>query len=149
MGSVDIDEAQKFRCQLMSLHRRLRRQHPDERPLNDLLVLGAVDRLGEFAAPKAIAVDLLMQHTNVATHLGRLERDGLVSRHTDPGDRRRSRVQLTDVGREVLAQDREIRDMWLVEIITATLADEEVSVLMRSGQLMEKIAAAGYDHNDS
>mgnify|MGYP002759754091 FL=1 len=142
-----MDDAQKFRCQLMSLHRRLRRQHPQERPLNDLLVLGAIDRLGASAAPKAIAADLHMQRTNVATYLGRLERDGLVSRHIDPDDHRRSRIQLTDAGQKVLMQDRGLRDSWLVHTAAAILTEEEIAVLTQSGTLMEKLATASDDHD--
>jgi DNA-binding MarR family transcriptional regulator len=58
----------------------------------------------------------------------RLERQGLVERNRDPGDRRLVWVNITDAGRRLLADRRRARAAELAEVL-ATLPPEEEAAL--------------------
>lgn len=53
---------------------------------------------------QALADRLLVTKGNVCGLIDRLERDGLAARHTDPDDRRRHRLCLTDRGRRAFEE---------------------------------------------
>lgn len=61
------------------------------------LALGSVE-------PSQLATILGVARPTVTSNLDRLERDGLLARHTDPENRRRVRVTLTDKGRDAVKQ---------------------------------------------
>src|SRR5436190_11066829 len=58
--------------------------------------------------------------SDIVTHL---EEDGLVERQDDPGDRRRRLVWLSPAGRELLASDRNVLSVELLERAFAKLPD--------------------------
>jgi DNA-binding MarR family transcriptional regulator len=69
-------------------------------------------RVTELAAAEAVA------QPTMTTLVGRLERQGLVERHRDPGDARAVLVALTDRGRAALARQGSER----VAVLSARLA---------------------------
>ena len=71
----------------------------------------------------------------VSIALGKMEKDGLICRKTDPGDSRKTRVYLTEKG---MALDRAMREMLNEneERLTAHLDPEEKAELRR---LLEKL----------
>src|SRR5438309_2234295 len=79
-------------------------------------------RITELAAGEAIA------QPTVTTLVGRLERDGLVRRATDPADARAVLVHLTEAGRERLAHRRAARAAVLDQRLTA-LTDDDRALL--------------------
>ncbi|MGW6412690.1 MarR family winged helix-turn-helix transcriptional regulator [Streptomyces vinaceus] len=143
---MDVDEASVFRLGLMALYRRLREEHAGEVPLNEILVLGAVDRHGAPIGPSAVADDLGMARSNVASLLRRLEAKGLVKLAPDPSDGRRSVIFLTPAGRTLLARDRAERESWLVKAVRAELNPQEAEQLMAASALMQRLA--DYREND-
>jgi DNA-binding MarR family transcriptional regulator len=89
-------------------------------------------RITELAATEAVA-----QPTMTAT-VDRLERDGLVTRTTDPGDARAVLVALTDGGRARLERMREARAGALERRLDA-LDPEERAVLAAALPVLDKL----------
>jgi DNA-binding MarR family transcriptional regulator len=78
-----------------------------ERPAYVLLSRIAVD--GPFR-PSALAADVSLDLSTVSRQVAALEHAGLVRRLPDPSDRRASLVEVTELGRDVFAENR---DRWL------------------------------------
>lgn len=129
-----------FRLSLMALYRRLREEHMGEVPLNEILVLGAVDRHGASAGPSAVADDLGMARSNVASLLRRLEAKALIELASDSSDGRRSVILLTPAGRALLERDRAERESWLVKAVRAELNPQEAKQLMAASALIQRLA---------
>lgn len=79
-------------------------------------------RLTSLAADEGVAQPSMTQLVQ------RLERQGLVERNRDPGDRRLVLVGITDAGRRLLADRRRSRATELAELL-ATLPPEEEAAL--------------------
>jgi len=93
---------------LDQLARRMRlRGESALRPLGlrprHLVTLSVLQEQGEVTQ-QALAASLQLDSTNVVGVLNELESDGLVTRRRDANDRRRHIVELTEAGRERLAQ---------------------------------------------
>jgi len=78
-----------------------------ERPAYVLLSRIAVD--GPFRL-SALATDVSLDLSTVSRQVAALENAGLVRRLPDPSDKRASLVEVTELGREVFAENR---DRWL------------------------------------
>jgi DNA-binding MarR family transcriptional regulator len=72
------------------------------------LALAGPLTVGEAAAHMRRAQSVMSE---IVTHL---ERDGLLERENDPGDRRRTLIWLTPGGHEALRLDREVLDVGLL-----------------------------------
>lgn len=75
----------------------------------------------EGATQTQLAERLAVEQPTMANTLKRMERDGLIVRVPDPGDRRQARVHLTPRGRE------------LEEVLTASARDTNAAALMGLG----------------
>ncbi len=69
--------------------------------------------------PGDLAAHLMVAPSVASRAVAALEADGLVQRHPDPDDARASRVGITDLGRERLAEHRR----YLLERVVAALPD--------------------------
>jgi DNA-binding MarR family transcriptional regulator len=76
-----------------------------------------------------------------------LERDGLVARDDDPGDRRVVHLRATAAGRRVLEAGRRRRIAALVHQLAALPATER-ELLDRAAAVLERIARAPADPDD-
>ena len=97
--------AELFRAVYLTFHRRdqPRSELPGaSRAVLEHLALAGPLTIGETAAHMRRAQSVISE---IVTHL---ERDGLLERQNDPGDRRRRLIWLTPGGREVLRRDREV-----------------------------------------
>ena len=137
---MDIDDANTFRQQMMALHRRMRLEHVGGISLNEVLILGAIDRLGSPATPGDVADDLHMARPNLAPLLRKLEGGGLIARTPDPVDGRRSVLALSPDGRRLLDRDRVERESWLIRAVENVLTPAEAAVLRDAGALMLRVA---------
>jgi DNA-binding MarR family transcriptional regulator len=100
--------AELFRAVYLTFHRR-------DQPRSELsgatravlehLALAGPLTIGEAAAHMRRAQSVISE---IVTHL---ERDGLVERESDPGDRRRTLIWLTPDGHAALRRDREVLDV--------------------------------------
>ncbi|BDZ49206.1 hypothetical protein GCM10025867_14470 [Frondihabitans sucicola] len=68
-----------------------------------------------------------------------LEEDGLVEKRADPGDARRSLVDLTDAGRESRAGARDRRTGILAARFDARLKPDELAVIDRALRLIDSV----------
>ncbi len=87
-----------------------------------------LDRAGATLLFKLAAKDGPLRVTDLAEMLGvdtptvtrkvqQLERDGMVERQSDPGDRRASRIRLTPAGRRTIERVRRARRAWLDRLL--------------------------------
>ena len=119
--------------------RLIRRLRTENRfPLTQAAVLGRLDRdgpqcIGELAARESVRPQSMSQT------LAELEVERLISRGPDATDGRRTRIELTQQGREALAQERAKREGWLAEAI-AQFTPEERETLAEAVNLLSRLS---------
>ena len=116
------------------------------RPLDvaKIFACDAVADLAELGSPvsvKDVALALDLEHSTVSRLLGELEEDGLIIRGVDPGDRRRTTIGLTELGRAVVA-DATTMSRFFTRILLAEWTRDEVDELAR---VMTRLAATIHD----
>ncbi len=137
-GSLDAAHlASDLRVVLGHLTRRLRAEHRFS--LSHGAVLGRLDREGPQSVSDLAAAERVRPQSMAQT-VSDLQTGGLVSRQPDPGDGRRSLVELTLEGRAVLAADRRQRDGWLAGAITEGFSAEERQTLSEAASLLRRLA---------
>src|ERR1700755_2511123 len=99
--------ASELRVVLGQLMRRLRAEH--RFPLQHGAVLGRLDRQGPLSTVELASAERVRPQSMGQT-LAELEAQGLVSRRPDEADGRRTLLELTDAGRQTLAEDRQRRE---------------------------------------
>lgn len=129
--------ASELRLVLGCLLRRLRAEHRFS--LSQGAVLGRLDRegtrsIGDLAAAERVRPQSMTQI------ISDLEADGLIARRPDPGDGRRTLVDLTEQGRATLEADRRQREGWLARAIADDLTPREQQVLSEAIELMRRLA---------
>ncbi len=129
--------ASDLRVVLGRLLRRLRAEH--RFPLSQGAVLGRLDR-GGTSSIGGLALAERVRPQSMAQTVADLEAARLVARRPDPGDRRRTLIELTELGREALSDDRLNREGWLASAIAADLSAEERRVLARAVGLLGRLA---------
>jgi DNA-binding MarR family transcriptional regulator len=97
------------------------------------LATAGPQRVTELAAYESIA------QPSATTLVGRLERQGLVTRAPDPDDRRAVRVSITRAGETLLAERREARAGALARRLAA-LSEDERATLAAAAPLLERLA---------
>ncbi|KVN14852.1 MULTISPECIES: MarR family transcriptional regulator [unclassified Burkholderia] len=139
--ALHLQQASRLRGQVNALTRRLRREaQADPVQFSQLVVLGAIDRLGGEPTPSELASAERMRSSNLAALLRELESGGLIRRHADPADGRKSRVSLSASGKQMLYGNRAKREEWLVRAMHACLCADEREVLAAAGPLLERLA---------
>ena len=113
----------------------LRREHGTTLPRFD--VMAALWRRRDGVTMSELSRMLLVSNGNATAVVDRLERDGLVQRESEDGDRRRIRVRLTPVGLtafEAMAEGHEAE----VDAIFANLSETDLEtmrdIVMRAGR---------------
>ena len=125
----------------MRLARRLRLERDsDDLTLNQLAVLGTLDRSGPLSVGELAGVEKVKPPSMTRT-VACLEEAGLVTRRPHDTDGRQVVVELTAEARDVLAADRRRRDAWLAQRLDA-LDPDELELLRRVAPLLERIAAS-------
>jgi DNA-binding MarR family transcriptional regulator len=129
--------ASELRVVLSQLVRRLRVEN--RFPLSHGAVLGRIDRDGPQSISDLACAERIRPQSMAQT-VAELESDGLLRRHPDPADRRRSLIDLTEHGRVALTDDRQRRDGWLARTLTEELSGEEQAVLTQAVELLRRLA---------
>jgi DNA-binding MarR family transcriptional regulator len=101
-------------------------------------VLGRLDREGPQSTVELAAAERVRPQSMGQT-LAELESQGLISRHPDTKDRRRTQIALTDRGRHVLAEDRARREGWLAEAIAEDFSPAEQRALEQAIPLLARL----------
>ena len=102
-------------------------------------VLGEVSRSG-VTTPAELASRMHVRVQSLTDGINELESSGLVSRRTDPDDRRRQLIEVTADGSTLLTADRADRDAWLDAAMRDTLTDLEFDLLMLVAPVLRKLA---------
>ncbi|MFM6966285.1 MAG: MarR family winged helix-turn-helix transcriptional regulator [Rhodoluna sp.] len=85
---------------------------------------------GDSVSVKDVASELDLEHSTVSRLLGEMEDDGLVARGSDPSDRRRTTVALTDLGRAVVV-DATTMTRFFMRLMLSDWPVEDVESLTR------------------
>ncbi|CAJ1584955.1 MarR family transcriptional regulator [[Mycobacterium] wendilense] len=140
--STDATEATELRESVMALARQMRRhRRAGGLTLSQIEVLGEISR-STVITPAALGARLQVRAQSLTDTINDLESAGLVSRRPDPHDRRRQLLELTELGRRFLADDRAQRDRWLHGVMSEHLSDLETSLLMLVSPILRKLADA-------
>jgi DNA-binding MarR family transcriptional regulator len=139
--SEAADLAASLRIAVMRLSRRIRVERSgDDLTFNQLSVLGTLSRYG------ALPVGELAAHENVkppsmTRTVACLEELGLITREPSPTDGRQVVVALTDHARRVIDADRQRRDAWLAQQLSA-LDPAAIDTLRAVAPILEGLAAS-------
>jgi DNA-binding MarR family transcriptional regulator len=124
--------AELFRAIYLTFHRRDRPRSElpgASRAVLEHLALAGPLTIGEAAGHMRRAQSVISEIVN------HLERDGLLERENDPGDRRRTLIWLTPGGHEALRRDRDVLDVGLLSRAMARLPSgqaDELTAAMRA-----------------
>jgi DNA-binding MarR family transcriptional regulator len=129
--------ASELRVVLGQLVRRLRVEH--NFAVSHATVLGRLDREGPRTT-SALAAAERVRPQSMAQTIGELAAAGLVGRRPDPLDGRQILIELTDLGRQALTDERRRRDGWLAQAIATELTAEEREILARAVPLLGRLS---------
>jgi DNA-binding MarR family transcriptional regulator len=128
----------QLRLAVMRLSRRLRQQSVGDITQSQLSALSTVEHTGPVPLGELADIERVAPPSMTRIAVG-LEERGLVERTVDAADRRVARVEITDAGRELLAETRTRRDAFLATRLAA-LSAEEQDTLIRALPLLERLA---------
>ena len=128
--------ASELRIVLGQLVRRLRAENTFS--ISQGTVLARLEREGPQTT-SALAGSERVRPQSMANTIGELLATGLVARRPDPLDRRSILIEITELGAETLARDRERREGWLAAAI-AELSVDEQKTLVRAVSLLRQLA---------
>lgn len=134
---VDRDLVESLRLAVGRLARRLRQQNEGEITASQFSALSSISHYGPVTLGKLASVERLRPPT-VTRMVSFLEESGLVLRRPDAEDRRIYRVELTDLGRDLLERSRSRKDAYLATRL-ATLAPQELDVLRDATAVLERL----------
>jgi DNA-binding MarR family transcriptional regulator len=144
MASDAVLVARDVRVAVGRLARQLRKlysqgQAPGESSFLELAVLLRIERMGP-CSPSALAAGERVTSQAVSAALAGLRRRGLVRVTTDPADRRRSLVEISEAGRETLERrEQQVGDR-LADVVSASFSDGELESLRAAAPLLNRIA---------
>ena len=128
--------ASELRVVLGQLVRRLRSEH--NFAISHATVLGRLDREGPRTT-SALAAAERVRPQSMAQTLAELSAAGLVGRRPDPLDGRQVLIELTELGRQALHDERRRRDGWLAQAIATELTSDERELLARAVPLLLRL----------
>jgi DNA-binding MarR family transcriptional regulator len=131
--------AELFRAVYLTFHRRDRPRSElpgASRAVLEHLALAGPLTIGEAATHMRRAQSVISE---IVTHL---ERDGLLERENDPGDRRRTLIWLTPGGHEALRRDRDVLGVELLARAMALLPPEQADALNDGMRALTECARA-------
>jgi DNA-binding MarR family transcriptional regulator len=139
--TATLELASELRVALMRLSRRLRAERPDEGvTLSQLSVLGSLERRGAMNLAE-LAAQERVQPPSMTRTTAALEERGLITRGTDPGDKRHVVFALSAAGQLLLREDRRRREAWLAGKLE-DLNDEERALLHAVTPLLDRLACS-------
>lgn len=123
-------------------NRRLRQARPvGELTQNQISVLTSLDMAGALT-PRELADAERVQPPTMTKVLAKLEERGLVQRTPHPTDGRQVLLSATQAGREVIAEQRRVKDEWLTRTLAGLPASER-ETLRQAAEILGRIARQG------
>jgi len=132
--------AHSLRLSVTRLARLLRQQDRTGHGATLTSALAAVARHGGPTHGELAAIEQVAPPTITAV-VGKLEALGLITRETDPNDRRVTRIRPTPAGLALLADTRNRRTQWLREQMSV-LSEDEVAALAAAAEVLAKLTMA-------
>ena len=126
------DLASRLRLSINRLNRRLRQESLEGLSPAQSSALGTVNRLSSPTLGELAAVEQVQPPT-MTKIVAFLADAGMVTRVTDPSDRRSARVSITPTGKRTLERIRTRKNAFLIQRLTALNPDE----LAHAGDLMD------------
>ena len=111
------------------LREKLRAEFETTLPRFD--VMAALSRHPEGLKMSQLSGVLRVSNGNVTGIVDRLAEDGLLERVAVPGDRRASRVRLTEAGRGEFAAQAAAHEAWIAEMFSDFKAEEAEALALR------------------
>ena len=133
--------ASQLRVSMMRLVRRLRAERVRHAlSLTQISALATLEREGPLT-PGELAAHEQVQPPSLTRVLAVLEERGLIQRTPHASDRRQHVVTLTPAARELLGEDRRLREAWLAQRL-AELTPDEREILKQAAPIIDRIARA-------
>lgn len=136
--AADLREALRPLWRRLKSHRTL--------SMGKIGIMARLEQGGQLAATDLAGLERV-SHQAVATAVRELEETGLVSRATDPADRRRTLIDLTPAGRDRLATERSAGQDWLAHAVATHLDATDRVALAAAIPLLRRLDTA--DHPDA
>jgi DNA-binding MarR family transcriptional regulator len=133
------DLTARLRIAAMRLSRRLRQQSSGGLTLSQISALTVIDRHGPMTLGELSELERVSSPT-ITKLVAKLTGAGLITKETDPSDRRCWRVQTTPEGQRLLTETRESREAWLSQRLAA-LGDHERARLAAAIDVIESLSA--------
>jgi DNA-binding MarR family transcriptional regulator len=141
VSAADIALASALRLSVVRLNRRLRAQRADTSvTLTQLAALSTLDLHGALT-PGELAAHEKVQPPSMTRVLTALEERGLVLRSPHPSDGRQALVELTEAGRDLLAQEVRMREAWLAKRL-AELPVADRDTLRAATAVIDRVVAS-------
>jgi DNA-binding MarR family transcriptional regulator len=138
----EASEAVRLAMAVSRLRSRLRIEsglHSTGIPISQLAVLGRIIDEGPTTAAALAAAEHVTQQA-IAQSLATLKERGLVEKHGDPSDGRKSLVSATAAGRKLRETIAASREEWITRAIDAAVKPEERPLLKEAIEVLERIA---------
>jgi DNA-binding MarR family transcriptional regulator len=118
---------------------RLRQMRVEGLSLPERSAMARLDR-GGSATPSALARREQISPQGMGATLAALEERGLIERRSDPADRRRVVMSLTEAGRRALQDKRNATTERLAKALSADFTREELEQLSAAAPLIQRLA---------
>ena len=104
----------------------------------EMSALARLDRAGPATASALARAEQITPQAMGAT-IAELSRWGLVDRHSDPADGRRTVLSLTEAGRQVVRSKRSARTQQLAKALADGFTPGELETLLAAAPLIERL----------
>jgi DNA-binding MarR family transcriptional regulator len=106
-------------------------------------LLSQLDRAPKGLTMGELSSRLMVTNGNVTGLTDALFREGLVSRATEPDDRRSLRIRLTGAGKQIFDAMTPVHERWIDRLMAGLTRAEMAHLLELLGRLKQSLAAAG------
>jgi DNA-binding MarR family transcriptional regulator len=139
MSESAVRAARQMRIMVGRLRRRLHEAYDSqELSMSQVSVLSRLDKDGPASATELAAAERVRQQS-VGTILAVLAARGLIERHPDPNDGRRTLVSLTVAGEESVDDKRAASEEWLARTMQDRFTEAERQQLISAIALLERL----------
>ncbi|MGO4689658.1 MarR family winged helix-turn-helix transcriptional regulator [Glaciibacter sp. 2TAF33] len=136
MVIADSSIAWEFRQALRLTNRRLNEEK--KLPVNQLQALALLDRHSSITAAELARFERVTPPA-ITAMIRTMEAEGWIERTSDPKDRRRIQIEITESGRQRLTEETTSAQGWLESAIAEELDDSERETLAAATVLLRRI----------
>ena len=138
---LDPEIVSGLRLAVMRLARRLRQQASGDITPSMMSALTSVESLGPLTLGDLAGVEQIQPPT-MTIIVNRLEEQGLITKETDPNDRRFTRISISPEGKRFSSQHRSRKDAYLAKSLSR-LSEQELTRVKNAIPVLEKLLEAG------